>query len=183
MHGAVITNSDYRRQIAEKALAGKKHKEAEKKEKKKAKKKKNLKKKPNKSTGKEFREIVRMMRKDNTEEDDIEMSTDEEVAEKENAVKVNENETKVACSGIYPEKRNESVNSLLTFSIAELDDFNVGKYFAVYWLNPKAYYWGKLLKVFSIDVDSDANEVETQFLKKVQNSTDPSQVNWDWPAT
>ena len=38
-------------------------------------------------------------------------------------------------------------------------------------------------EVFSVDVDSDATEVEIQFLKKVQNSTDPSQVEWDWLAT
>ena len=41
------------------------------------------------------------------------------------------------------------------------------KYFAVYWPKPKAYYWGKLIKVFSADVDSDATEVAFQFLKKV----------------
>ena len=119
-----------------------------------------------------------MIRKGSIEEDDIDMRTDEEVA-----VKENETETKVACSGIYPEKRTESVMSLLTFSIAELDDFHVGKYFAVYWPKPEAYYWGKLFKVFSADVDSDVTEVEIQFLKKVQNSADPSQVKWDWPAT
>ena len=124
-----------------------------------------------------------MMRKNNIEEEDIDMNTDEQVVEKENAVKENETETKVVCSGIYHEKRNESVNSLLTFSIAELDDFNVGKYFAVYWPKPKAYYRGKFLKVFSADVGSDATEVEIQFLKKVQNSSDPSQVKWDWLAT
>ena len=80
MHGAIITNLDYQTQLAEKALAGKKHKEAEQKEKKKAKKK--MKKKPNMSTGKKFREMLKMMRNCNIEEDDIDMSTDEEVAEK-----------------------------------------------------------------------------------------------------
>ena len=49
---------------------------------------------------------------------------------KENAVKKNESETKFVYSGIYHEKRNEFVTSLLIFSVAELDDFNVGKYFA-----------------------------------------------------
>ena len=73
-----------------------------------------------------------MMRKYNIEEDDINISTDDKAAEKENAVKENETERKVACCGIYPEERNEYVNSLLTFSIAEQDDFNVGKYLAVY---------------------------------------------------
>ena len=41
------------------------------------------------------------------------------------------------------------------------------KCFAVYWPKSKAYYWGKLLKVFSADVDSDATELAIQFLKKV----------------
>ena len=40
MHGAIITNSDYGTQIAEKALAGKKHKKAEQKEKRKQRKRK-----------------------------------------------------------------------------------------------------------------------------------------------
>ena len=48
-----------------------------------------------------------------------------------------------------------------------------------YWPKPKAYFWEKLLKVFSADVDNHAQEVEIQFLKKVQISTDPSQVKWD----
>ena len=144
MHGAIITNSDYGTQIAKKALAGKKHKEAEQKEKKKAKKNKNLKKEPNKSTRKEFREMLRRMGKDNNEEDNTDMSTDEESAEKQNDVKENETETKVACSGIYPEKRNESVNSLLTFSIADLDDFNVGKCFAGILAKTKSLLLGKI---------------------------------------
>ena len=53
----------------------------------------------------------------------------------------------------------------------------------MYWPNPKAYYWRKLLKIFSADADSDATEVEIQFLKKVQNSTNPSHVKWCWPTT
>ena len=82
-----------------------------------------------------------MMRKDNIEEDDIGMSTDEEVAEKENAVEENETETKVAYSEIYPEKK---VNSPLTFSIAELDDFNVGKMFCCVLAKVKSLLLGKI---------------------------------------
>ena len=87
------------------------------------------------------------------------------VAEKENAVKKNETEIKLVYSGIYHEEGNDSANSQLTFSIAELDDFNVGKYFAVYWPKPKASYRGKFLKVFSADVDGDATEGIGQQLK------------------
>ena len=85
-----------------------------------------------------------MMRKDNIEEDDRDMSTDEEDSEKDNVVKENKGEKNVVSSGIYHENRNKSVNSLLLFTTAELDDFNVGKYFTVYWPKPRAYYWGKL---------------------------------------
>ena len=49
--------------------------------------------------------------------------------------------------------------------LLELDDHNIGKVFAIYWPKPKAYYWGKLLHVFSNDDDAPA-EVEIQFLKK-----------------
>ena len=75
----------------------------------KAKKKKNLKKKPNKSTGKEFREMLKMMRKDNIEEDDTDMSIDEQVAEKENAVKENETKTKVVCAVEFTMKKEMSL--------------------------------------------------------------------------
>jgi hypothetical protein len=38
-----------------------------------------------------------------------------------------------------------------------------------------------LLKVFAEDVEEDANQAEFQFLKKVENSSDPSLLKWDWP--
>ena len=66
--------------------------------------------------------------------------------------------------------------------LLELDDHNIGKCFAIYWPKPKAYYWGKLLHVFSNDDDTPAEEVEIQFLKKVETSTDPSRIKWDWPG-
>ena len=139
MHRAVITNSDYQ-----------------------TRKWKNLKKKPNKSTGKESRKMLQMMRKDNIEEDDVDVNTDEEVAEKGNAVK--ENETKVTCIGVYHEKGNESVNSPLTFPIAELDDFNVRKYFAVYWPKPKAYYGGNCSKYFLLALTMMLQKLKSDFL-------------------
>ena len=33
--------------------------------------------------------------------------------------------------------------------LLEFDDHNIGIFFAIYWPKPKAYYWGKLLRVFS----------------------------------
>ena len=56
--------------------------------------------------------------------------------------------------------------SKLTINIfySELDDFNVGKYFAVSWPKPKACYWRIFLKVFSPTL-TEATEVEILFLK------------------
>ena len=98
-----------------------------------------------------------------------------------------ENNENPECGGASDEinfavKTSKAANTISSFVIGELDDHNVGKYFAVFWPKPKAYYWGKLLKVFSADVDEDANEVEILFLKKVESSSDPSRVKWDWPA-
>ena len=65
--------------------------------------------------------------------------------------------------------------------LSQLDDQNIGKYFVVYWPKPKAYYWGKLLHVFSKDDDAPADEIEIQFLK-VETSADLSRIKWDWRA-
>ena len=32
------------------------------------------------------------------------------------------------------------------------------KFYTVFWPKPKAYYWGKLMKAFSHDIEGDANE-------------------------
>ena len=37
------------------------------------------------------------------------------------------------------------------------------------------------MKVFSHDIEEDANEVEINFLKKVVNSSDRLLIKWDWP--
>ena len=52
-----------------------------------------------------------------------------------------------------------------------LEEEHIGKSYAVFWPKPKAYYWGRLIKVFSHDIEDDANEVEIDFLKKVVNSS------------
>ena len=64
-----------------------------------------------------------------------------------------------------------------------LDDVNIGKFFAVYWPKPRSYYWAKLLKVFANDSEEEADEVEMQFLKRVENTSDPTQMKWDWPSS
>lgn len=38
------------------------------------------------------------------------------------------------------------------------------------------------MKVFAEDVEANADQVEMQFLKKVENSSDPSHLKWDWPT-
>ena len=63
-----------------------------------------------------------------------------------------------------------------------IEEEHIGKFYTAFWPKPEAYYWRKLMKVFSHDVEDDANEVEINFLKKVVNSSDPSLIKWDWPS-
>ena len=75
---------------------------------------------------------------------------------------------------VFSANQLKPVNESTSLSVlSQLDDQNTGKCFAVYWPKPKANYWGKLLHVFFND-DAPADEVEIQFLKKVETSTDPN---------
>ena len=67
------------------------------------------------------------------------------------------------------------------FSAADLDDQNIGKFFAIYWSKPRVYHWEKLTKVFSSNGDNEKDKVQIMYLKKVGNSTDPSHIKWDLP--
>ena len=60
-------------------------------------------------------------------------------------------------------------------------DYNIGMFFVEFWPKPRVYYLGKLTKVFSNDVDDETEQCEIIFLKKVENSIDPSGIRWDWP--
>ena len=62
-----------------------------------------------------------------------------------------------------------------------ISKLEVGKYFAVYWENPRTYYWGKLLKVFRDDIDGEPEKAEFKFLHK--RSAIDGKVYWDWPTT
>ena len=55
---------------------------------------------------------------------------------------------------------------------------------AVFYTESKVtYYWGKVLKTFSNDVDDDVNKVEFQFMQRSVLSSDTSQWKWTFPAT
>ena len=50
-----------------------------------------------------------------------------------------------------------------------IEDEDVGKYVAVYYTDPKAYYcWGQIRKVFSNDGESAVEKIEVDFLRKKQ---------------
>ena len=84
---------------------------------------------------------------------------------------------------VFSANQLKPVNESTSLSVlSQLDDQNIGKYFAGYWPKPKAYFWGKLLHVFSKDDDAPADEVEIQCLKKAETLTDTSWIKWDWPA-
>ena len=47
-----------------------------------------------------------------------------------------------------------------------IEEEHIGNFYAVFWPKLKAYYWINLLKVFSHDIENDANEAKIKFLKK-----------------
>ena len=59
------------------------------------------------------------------------------------------------------------------------EDADTYKYVAVYFSHPKPhYFWGKILKVFSSDEETDVTQVEVDFLQKKTISSDPSAWTW-----
>lgn len=68
-------------------------------------------------------------------------------------------------------------------ALVQLDDDNVGSFFAFCYKSPRTYYWARLEKVFSDDADSDATQVEVKFLRRVQNTTDSCSLRWWWPGS
>jgi hypothetical protein len=185
MNGAILTNAEYRAKIAAKIAA--KTKEGE--ERKKKTKSQNKKPKAVKKNGKDFREMMKSMIRESDAgedtDDDIykpgEDTTDipDDLSDDQEFNTANSNHLEQNSE----DKEEEDVfdHNLQKKTLDELDDRNVGKFFAIYWTKPKTYYWGKLLKVFAEDVEEDANQAEFQFLKKVENSSDPSLLKWDWP--
>ena len=65
--------------------------------------------------------------------------------------------------------------------ISQLDDKNIGMFFAVYWPKPCTYYWGQLQKVFSYDAESDPTKVEMRFPHMKETCADPDRITWTWP--
>ncbi|XP_050705474.1 uncharacterized protein LOC126990869 [Eriocheir sinensis] len=60
-----------------------------------------------------------------------------------------------------------------------IEDADTYKYVAVYFSHPKPqYFWGKILKVFSSDEETEVTQVEVDFLQKKAISSDPSAWTW-----
>ena len=60
-----------------------------------------------------------------------------------------------------------------------ITDDAVGKYYAVYYTEPRViYYWGKIVKTFADDDDSPVNKVEIDCLQKKNISSDPKEWTW-----
>ena len=70
-------------------------------------------------------------------------------------------------------KKRKTYQTIIEESQQSLDDDQVGKFYCVYFDDKR--YWGKLLKVFSEDVDEPANMVEMKFLHYKFNKL------WDYP--
>ena len=202
MHGAVVSNAEFREKIV-KAKEEKAKKQKKKKPKRKIefqeKEKGAVKASSNKKAktavtenGKEFRKNIKNFIASAEGKVDDENKSDEG---NNDFQPVHEHDNQEVCFSSEPsnhqvaeEKSCDETTVVSKTETKQLQDLpvieeeHIGKFYAVFWPKPKAYYWGKLMKVFSHDVEDDANEVEINFLKKVVNSSDPSLIKWDWPS-
>ncbi|KAK3858093.1 hypothetical protein Pcinc_035690 [Petrolisthes cinctipes] len=61
------------------------------------------------------------------------------------------------------------------------NEIKEGMYYAVMYVRPSTYYWGKILKVFRDDENREDNKVEVTSMKKAVPSSNPQELRWDWP--
>lgn len=67
----------------------------------------------------------------------------------------------------------------VTSKSGTIEDADIYKYVAVYYSHPKPhYFWGKIVKVFSSDEETDVTQVEVDFLQRKAISSDPSAWTW-----
>ena len=63
-----------------------------------------------------------------------------------------------------------------------IDDVHKDRYYAILWLQPRVYYWGKLDIDFANDADDDVTSAQFIFLQHKRLSANPSEILYDWPA-
>jgi len=129
-------------------------------------------------TNKRFKEQVELFRKESTpkqsksKKKQIVSDTDEEEEILRHDESDDDEDLEDCDKGIAEDKGDKQVT---------ISNSDIGKYFAVYWNNPRTYYSGKLEKLFRDDVDQQAEKAEFKFLHK--KSGIDGEICWDWPTT
>ena len=76
-------------------------------------------------------------------------------------------------------KVNAEMNTGEELKNPTITEESIGKYYATLYTSPKTtYYWGKVLKTFENDVDSEVESVEMDFLSKKDLGSNPE--SWTW---
>lgn len=70
------------------------------------------------------------------------------------------------------------VRSAKVITNVSITEDDIGKFYAVLYTEPRTYYWGKLLKLFSDDEDTAVTKAELDFLKRDFISSDVAQQTW-----
>ena len=100
---------------------------------------------------------------DENEEEIVEASQITDGEESENEIDKNVRATSsVTIDNLREANRKDELRNLIKDVVSTLDDDKKGLFYAVYY--GTRYYWGKVQKVFSPDVDDDATDVEFAFL-------------------
>ena len=81
--------------------------------------------------------------------------------------------------GRHDEATADGTEEVTSAKSGIIEDADIHKYVAVYFSHPKPhYFWGKIVKVFSSDEETEVTQVEVDFLQKKTISSDPSAWTW-----
>ena len=93
------------------------------------------------------------------------------------SVHVEENQGRICFSSepaLNDQNTNENVDNKLSVTPKTkmnspkhspvIEEEHIGTFYAIVCPKPKAYYWGKLMKVFSHDIEDNKTEAEINFL-------------------
>ena len=72
--------------------------------------------------------------------------------------------------------------SFIAKQLPDTDKIAVDEFYAVVWQQPSTYYWGKVLKIFRLDVSGQITDVELKFMHRKTITSIPEKVTWDWPS-
>ena len=112
-------------------------------------------------------------------DEDVELQMEENESDDDNLHLEYHNEI---MDDIQIEEESESEENVhVARRIIKVEEEDIGMFYAIKWLEPRGYHWGRLDLVFSDDVDTDVNTAKFVFLKRKRLSSNPNKIRYELP--